>query len=305
MAPVTGSARGTPKGKWADTMIRLAKIHSSSNTVPASARCTRGEASDSGPHPNHTKSGQASHSVATGNPSARPEAMYKVSFLGESSVGKTSILHRYSKGRYTANIMSTIGMDFVTLPMVVDGMNLCMKVWDTAGQERFRTLTMQFFRGAKGLFFVYDLSSRDSYERITDWLQMASKDGLTPMREVMFIVGNKNDLPDSEKEVDVKEAEEFAEAHHCKHFVVSAKTGEGITELFQVMMTDLKDSFGPHSSTRTAFSQLPRGSPASNSAVPRKVSGGFQLHAESHESTVCESKARPGEKPALSCCRAA
>lgn len=99
-----------------------------------------------------------------------PAISLKILIVGESGVGKSSLLLRFVDGRFDLNSHSTIGVDYKTKMVNVDGTKVRLALWDTAGQERFRALTQSFYRGAHGVIFVYDITKRHTYIKLHDWL---------------------------------------------------------------------------------------------------------------------------------------
>ena len=95
-----------------------------------------------------------------------PLYTFKILVIGESSVGKTAIMERFCENQFKGDYMSTIGMDFNTKTLAVDGTNLKLKIWDTAGQERFRNVTTSYYRGTQGCLVVYDVNNRHTFELV-------------------------------------------------------------------------------------------------------------------------------------------
>lgn len=152
----------------------------------------------------------------------------KLMMIGDSGVGKTALMVRFSDGGFQSEMAPTIGVDFKIKYMeTTDGKRVKVQLWDTAGQERFRTITTHYYRGANGVMVVFDLSSRQTFQEITGWIKNILQLG---DRDVYFIlVGNKNDL---ERQVQRSEAESLAEKYNARYFEMSAKTGDGVTEAF-------------------------------------------------------------------------
>ena len=95
---------------------------------------------------------------------------FKILTIGESGVGKTCILRRFVEDKFLKNHLATIGIDFKTKNIIVDGVQVKLKIWDTAGQERFRNITNQYYKGADGIILVYDVTDRTSFEKIREWM---------------------------------------------------------------------------------------------------------------------------------------
>ncbi|KAK2559489.1 GTP-binding protein ypt2 [Acropora cervicornis] len=133
---------------------------------------------------------------------------YKVLVIGESAVGKTSLIKSYSKPdeTFTPSLMPTYGIDFVNIITMVDGVSVRMQIWDTAGQERFRTLTSMHFRGTKGILLVYDITNAHSFDQLNYWLKAMKKHSL--MLEEVILVANKCDLDEHKWEVEMHRGRE-------------------------------------------------------------------------------------------------
>ncbi len=145
-------------------------------------------------------------------------------------VGKSSIVLRFSDNRFDDNQLATIGIDYKTKYIKVKDASVKVLLWDTAGQEKFRNIARQYYKGANGVLLIYDVCDRKSYERIGFWM-----DELKQNNEIeqlyIILVGNKIDL-EEKRVVTREEAEKYAEDNNINYLEVSAKTGEGILDLF-------------------------------------------------------------------------
>ncbi len=154
----------------------------------------------------------------------------KILTLGDTLVGKSSIVLRFSDNRFDDNQLSTIGIDYKTKYIKVKDASVKVLLWDTAGQEKFRNIARQYYKGANGVLLIYDVCDRKSYERIGFWM-----DELKQNNEIeqlyIILVGNKIDL-EEKRVVTREEAEKYAEDNNINYLEVSAKTGEGILDLF-------------------------------------------------------------------------
>ncbi|XP_014681300.1 PREDICTED: ras-related protein Rab-44-like [Priapulus caudatus] len=126
------------------------------------------------------------------------DVCYKVLVMGETSVGKSSLIARLKGGMFADNLMPTCGIDFVNQDYEIDGAKCRLQVWDTAGQERFRTITKFQFRGTKGLLLVFDMCRRDSFDMLRYWLRSLEQEDLDA--EQMILLANKSDMQ-SERQV--------------------------------------------------------------------------------------------------------
>ena len=146
--------------------------------------------------------------------------------IGDSLVGKTSILTRFSQNKFSLGYLSTIGVDYFSKEVIINERKIYVKIWDTAGHERFRTLTQSFFKKGQGLIIVYDVSSQESFENLQYWIEEIHTHAIDSKNIPCIILGNKIDI--IERVVDKEKAEEYAKSSNYKYFEVSAKTGEGI-----------------------------------------------------------------------------
>ncbi|OHT01231.1 small GTP-binding protein [Tritrichomonas foetus] len=152
---------------------------------------------------------------------------YKVVLIGSSSVGKTSIVIRFSKNTFSGNQESTIGAAFISRDIQTDKGSISLHVWDTAGQERYRSLVPKYSQGAAAIIIVYDVTDQESFLSAQEWYEEARMNH--PGKVIWFLVANKCDL---KAEVDAESAKEFAQNHEMYYIETSAKTGQNIQELF-------------------------------------------------------------------------
>ena len=172
----------------------------------------------------------ASESDKTENPK------YKLIFLGDQSVGKSCILNRFMNDTFTEEYQATIGLDFQSKNVQIDNQDIHLLLYDTAGQEKFRALIPMYTRDANIILLVYDVTSKDSFLHLSDWLRDLTN---VKKEEVIFaVVGNKTDL-DDRREVNSNEGENYAKEHDFIFKEVSAKTGDGINELFDVILKEI------------------------------------------------------------------
>ena len=156
----------------------------------------------------------------------------KVVLIGESGVGKTSIISQFTKGLFNPDIMSTNGATFSTKKKEYKEENktLSFEIWDTAGQEKYRSLAKMFFKDAAVALIVYDITSKKSFDEIKKyWMNLVKENG--PKKVIMYIVGNKYDLLEQEA-VKEEEAREYARNEKVSFWLTSAKDSTGIDELF-------------------------------------------------------------------------
>jgi len=156
----------------------------------------------------------------------------KLLIIGESGVGKSSLLLRFTDNVFDAEHPATIGVDFKVKTLTINGDRVKLAIWDTAGQERFRTLTPSYYRGAQGVVFVYDVANRESFDRIKTW-QSELETYTTQPNIVKMLVGNKND---KNAEVRSQDARSFADRNHMIFVEASAKTDDHVKYVFETLV---------------------------------------------------------------------
>ena len=168
---------------------------------------------------------------------------YKLIFLGDQSVGKTCILNRYVNNEFTENYQATIGLDFQSKNINIGNQDINILFYDTAGQEKFRSLIPLYTRDAKIILLVYDISCKESFIHLSDWLQELTN---VNKNEVIFaLIGNKNDLKDS-RQVTLEEGQKFAEENNFIFQEISAKENDGFSDLFNnKIFNEIKIKFKP------------------------------------------------------------
>ena len=157
---------------------------------------------------------------------------FKVVLVGESGVGKTSIITQFIDQTFQEDIQSTTGGTFSTKSVVCDGGKILkFEIWDTAGQEKYRSLTTMFYKDANAAVMVYDVTRKDSFEEIKNYWSNQIKDS-SPENIILAIAANKSDLIELEA-VDEGEARNFAKELNAIFVTTSAKSSEGINSLFE------------------------------------------------------------------------
>ena len=156
----------------------------------------------------------------------------KILTLGDTTVGKTSIVLRYSDDKFLEDTtLSTIGIDFKIKKINKGGESIKVSIYDTVGQERFQNIIKHYYRGANGILLTYDISNHSSFEKLDFWYNDL-KENVGDLNELFIcLIGNKIDKENS-REVTIEEANNFAKDKNLPYFEVSAKTGQGIKQLF-------------------------------------------------------------------------
>ncbi len=158
--------------------------------------------------------------------------IFKILIIGDSSVGKSNLLLRFSDNIFHDTFLPTIGVDFKIRNVTVGDKSIKLNIWDTAGQERFKTITAAYYKGAHGIILVYDITDRDTFNNITSWLGEIRKHAGPNV--VRLLVGNKCDL-DSDRKVSQREAKEFAESQGMTYIETSAKARINVDEAFMTL----------------------------------------------------------------------
>lgn len=156
--------------------------------------------------------------------------VFKCIIVGESTVGKTQLLLRYTEDRFTAGI-STVGVDFKNKDLNIDGTEYRLQIWDTAGQERFRNIAVSYYKKADGIVLVYDVSKTTTFEAINVWLDSIKNHAAKHVP--IILIGNKSDLGFT---VSQEEAQQLADDTDIPLFFTSAKDGSGVNEAFEAVV---------------------------------------------------------------------
>ena len=158
--------------------------------------------------------------------------IFKVLLLGNSDVGKSSLLLRYVDSIWNEAFVPTIGVDFKVKTLTIDEKKVKMQIWDTAGQERFRTVVSTYFRGAHGILLLYDVTNRDSFKNLESWLIEIEKNAKEKVLKIL--IGNKCDLTD-DREITTEEGKAFALRNGMEFMETSAKMNTNVTEAFETL----------------------------------------------------------------------
>jgi len=171
--------------------------------------------------------------------------LFKFLVIGSAGTGKSCLLHQFIENKFKQESNHTIGVEFGSKVINVGGRSVKLQIWDTAGQERFRAVTRSYYRGAAGALLVYDITSRETFNALANWLMDART--LASPNIVILMVGNKKDL-DADREVTFLEASRFAQENDLMFLETSALTGENVEEAFFKM---LKNNFSQNRNWRT------------------------------------------------------
>ncbi len=162
----------------------------------------------------------------------------KLLLIGDSAVGKSCILLRFSDDQFTPSFITTLGIDFKLRVIETKNKRIKLQIWDTAGQERFRTITNAYYRGAMGVLLVYDVTSRSSFENIEHWMTNISKCASSDVNKL--ILANKCDIED-ERVISREEGQALADKYGVPFMETSAKASINIEEAFFQIAGDIVD----------------------------------------------------------------
>jgi len=174
---------------------------------------------------------------------AGKQFQFKLVLLGDSAVGKSSLVLRFCKKQFYEYQESTIGAAFLTQTVNVRDYTVKFEIWDTAGQERYHSLAPMYYRGAAAAIIVYDLTSRPSFVRAKQWVKELQRQQGNP-NIVIALAGNKQDLQDK-RQVDAEEAKAYADDNSIYFLETSAKTDYNVTPLFEAIAIKLPKSLPP------------------------------------------------------------
>lgn len=163
--------------------------------------------------------------------------LFKLLLIGDSGVGKTCILFRFSEDAFNTTFISTIGIDFKIRTIELDGKKIKLQIWDTAGQERFRTITTAYYRGAMGIMLVYDITQEKSFENIKNWIRNIEENASADVEKMLL--GNKCELHEK-RQVTRDRGEQLAVEYGIKFMETSAKSSINVDEAFFTLARDIK-----------------------------------------------------------------
>ena len=174
---------------------------------------------------------------------------FKIIIIGDTSVGKTSLMRRYIEGIYNEKTLSTIGIELFKKEVSIQNKNYVMKIWDTCGQEKFRAISKNYYHNADGIMLLFDISSHDTFEHLSDWTESINQN--TSLDTPLIIVASKCDL---DSKVTDQEIEEYSIKNKVKVIKTSSKDNINVEEpflylgeeiikkgLFKIKNAELKD----------------------------------------------------------------
>jgi len=167
--------------------------------------------------------------TGTGNTTLPYKHLFKYIIVGDTAVGKSCLLLQFTDKRFQPVHDLTIGVEFGSRTITIDGNQIKLQIWDTAGQEKFRSITRSYYRGGAGALLVYDITRRETFEHLTMWLEDCRK--YSNQNIVIMLIGNKCDL-ENKRAVSREEGEAFAKQHGVTFLETSAKTAENVEQAF-------------------------------------------------------------------------
>ena len=162
----------------------------------------------------------------------------KILTLGDSAVGKSALLVRYTQNKFNSGYLSTVGIDYQSKKINYQNRDIEMQIWYSAGQEKYRAISKQYYKKANGILLLYDVTSRESFLGIKEWIRDINN--MVTMKPSLILVGNKIDL---ERKVLSEEGEELSTKYNAMFFETSAATGKGIEETFQALVEDIMKNY--------------------------------------------------------------
>lgn len=162
--------------------------------------------------------------------------LFKVVLIGDSGVGKSNLLSRFTRNEFNLESKSTIGVEFATRSIQVDNKTIKAQIWDTAGQERYRAITSAYYRGAVGALLVYDIAKHVTYDNVIRWLKELRDHADSNI--VIMLVGNKSDLRHL-RAVTTEEAKQFAAENNLSFIETSALDASNVELAFQNILTEI------------------------------------------------------------------
>lgn len=164
--------------------------------------------------------------------------LFKLLLIGDSGVGKTCILFRFSDDSFNPTFITTIGIDFKIRTIELGDKKIKLQIWDTAGQERFRTITTAYYRGAMGIILVYDITNEKSFDNIKTWIRNIEQHANEDVEKM--ILGNKCDM-DDKRVITKEQGEKLASTYGVRFMETSAKAKIGVEEAFMAIATAIKE----------------------------------------------------------------
>jgi len=185
---------------------------------------------------NHSSGSDYSSGGGSGDSGAY-DYLIKLLLIGDSGVGKSCLLLRFSEDSFTPSFITTIGIDFKIRTVEIDGKKIKLQIWDTAGQERFRTITTAYYRGAMGILLVYDVTDEKSFLSIRNWISNIEQFAQEGVNKIL--IGNKSDMT-SKRVIEFSAGKALADEYGIRFLETSAKNSTNVDEAFISLARDIK-----------------------------------------------------------------
>ncbi len=170
------------------------------------------------------------------------DLVFKILLLGDSEVGKSCFLMRYSENVFIENYITTIGLDYKLKTVKLDtGKTIKVQLWDTAGQDKYRTIAKNYYKGSHGILLLYDITKQSSFDNIREWVRDIKEE--VNEKAILFLIGNKIDMEDQRK-IPKEKGVELAEEFKIPFFEASAKSGENVDEVFKALYNKICEIYG-------------------------------------------------------------
>ena len=195
------------------------------------------------------------------------EVTLKFIILGDSGVGKTNLLLRYVGESFSENYIATLGIDFKMKNIIYNDLKIALQIWDTAGQERFRSITKSFLKGTDGIIFMYDISKKDSFLNLKNWIAEIDNSKLPDVKFV--ICGNKIDLEEN-REVTEEMKKKLSKEFETDIIEISAKKGIKIEEPFDMLINKIFNNMNKEQIFRRYANSFSEGSSLSSLNIEKK-----------------------------------
>ena len=163
--------------------------------------------------------------------------LYKILVLGDTSVGKSCLLLRFCDNSFQEAHLTTIGLDFRLKTInLKDGRKVKIQIWDTAGEDRFRSITRNYYKGAKGILLIFDVTDKETFTHVRDWIERIHEE--SPEGITICLVGNKIDMNES-RVISNEEGKKLADEFKIPSFETSAKSNIGVEEVFTYLVKEV------------------------------------------------------------------
>ena len=177
----------------------------------------------------------------------------KLMVIGETRVGKTALIKKYTKNVFGGTYLTTVGIDFQEKIINVEEKSVKLQIWDTAGEERFRNIAKSYFHTSDGFLLVYDISCKDSFEKLNFWYEQIKLNA--PENTKCVVAGNKCDL-EEKRQVNKNEGENFAKTYNIDFYETSAKDGINVDVVFQTLASEIMKDIKKNGSKNKRSSQV-------------------------------------------------